>query len=150
MTTIDIHSVLKFRTKHHTSMSLSNTLCKDLLCREEKACDPLALIACWPYIGSNNLDQTFPVIVDQTWTSIRSKFWPLLFAKWFQFWNNPLAYGLNRSAEVIPKLINPSYHRKSMVSHPFFQLFKQILYKSVKLSSPKTRSLLGLLQGNNF
>ena len=64
----------------------------------EKVCEPLDLITSWPSFGSNNLNQTFPVVADETASStVRRNFGPFLFTKHFQSSNILGMSGVNRS-----------------------------------------------------
>ena len=67
-------------------MSLLNNLCKHLQCRLEKVS-----------FGSNNLNQTFSVVADQTGAMVRRNFGPFIFTKLFQFSNILRMSGANHS-----------------------------------------------------
>ena len=87
-------------------MSLLNSPCKHLECRLGKVCEPLDLITGWPSFGSNNLNQTFSVVADQTCTTFRRNFEPFLFTKLFQLSNILGMSGVTCSLEVMPQHLN--------------------------------------------
>ena len=82
------------------------TPCKHSQYRVGKVCEPLELITDWPSFGSNNLNQTFSVVADQTCTMVRRNFEPFLFTKLFQFSNILGMSGVNCSLDVMPQHLN--------------------------------------------
>lgn len=87
-------------------MFLLNTTRKHPQCRMEKVCEPLELITRWPSFGSNNLNQTFPVVADETCTIASRNFRPFLCKKLFQFSNIFGMPGKNRSLEAMTQNLN--------------------------------------------
>jgi hypothetical protein len=69
----------------------------------EKVCETLDLITGRPSFGNNNLNQTFSVVVDQTCTTVRVNFGPLLYKKLFQFSSILGMSGVNSSLGVMPQ-----------------------------------------------
>lgn len=72
----------------------------------KKGREPLELITTWPSLGSNNLNQTSPVVANQTYTKVRRNFGSFLFIKLIQVSSIPRLSGLKHSLEVMLQHLN--------------------------------------------
>ena len=72
----------------------------------QKVVEPSDLITGRPSLGNNNLNQTFPVVADQTCTTGRRNFGAFLFTKLFQFSKILGVSRVNCSLNVMPQNLN--------------------------------------------
>lgn len=121
-----------------------NITCKHSQSTVEKVCELLDLITGWPSFGSNYLNQTFPVVGDQTCTMVRRNSGPFLSTKPFRFSNSLGMSGvmLQHLREVeVSTLTGKLQKAHFLLLKPFCCWFTFILWVVVLLHQPSSVEL---------